>query len=118
MLETANKAQEKVFWPAMTKLLRTYMTFTMDSLNFSLPSLKKIVIFKNNNMCIPLNPSFDTLILSSWSNRSDELLHPENIEEDGLVPSIREQEEIEVEALDADLEVEEEDKEIQSNLRL
>ncbi len=86
LLETANKAQEEVFRPAMTKLLCTYMTFAMDSPDFSLASLKEIVIRKNNSMCVPLNPSFDTPILSSRSGRSDELLQPANIEEDELAP--------------------------------
>ncbi len=102
----------------MTKLLHTYMTFAIDSPDFSLVSLKKIVICKNNSMYVSLNPSFDTPIFSSRSGRSDELLQPANIEEDELASSIRKQEEIEVKAFDADLEVEEEDKEIQSNLRL
>ncbi len=64
-LETANKAQEEVFWPVITKLLHIYMTFAMDSLDFSLAALKEIVICKNNSMHVPLNPSFDTPIFFS-----------------------------------------------------
>ncbi len=89
-LETANKAQEEVFRPAMTKWLRTYMTFAMDSPDFSLVSLKEIVIRKNNSIRVPLNPSFDTPILSSRSGRSDEILQPANIEKDELALSTRE----------------------------
>ncbi len=102
----------------MTKLLHTYMTFAIDSPNFSLVSLKEIVIYMNNSMCVFLNPSFDTPIFSSRSGRSDELLQPANIEKDELMPSTRKQEKMEAKAFDTDLEVEEEDKEIQSNLRL
>ncbi len=118
LLETANKVQEEVFWPAMTKLLCTYMTFAMDSPDFSLTSLKEIVICKNNNMHVPLNSSFDIPIFSNRSDRSDKLFQPENIDEDELVPSTRKQEKIKAEVLDTNLEVEEKDKEIQSNLRL
>ncbi len=69
-------------------------------------------------MHVSFNPSFDTPIFFSWSDRSDKHLQPENIEENELAPFTREQEKIEVEALDAYLEIEEEDKEIQSNLKL
>ncbi len=117
-LKTANKAQEEVFRPAMTKLLRIYRTFVMDSPKFSLASLKEIVICKNNSMRVFLNPSFDTPIFSSRNGRLDELFQPANIEEDELAPSTREKEEMEAEALDANLEVAEEDREILSNLRL
>ncbi len=74
LLEIVNKAQEEVFWPAMTKLLRIYMTFAMDSPDFFQASLKETVICKNNSMCVLLNPSFDTPIFSSRSRRLDKLL--------------------------------------------
>ena len=47
----------------MPKFLYIYIIFAMDSPNFSLASLQEIVIYKNNNMCTTLNPSFDILIL-------------------------------------------------------
>lgn len=119
LLETANKAQEETFWPAMTKLLRTYMIFAMDSPDFFQAYLHEIVICKNNSMRIPLNPNFDSLILKfGRSARTDALLQPENIKEDHLAPSTREQEEMKVNVLNTDLGVEEKEKEIQSNLGL
>ena len=39
LVEMVAKAQEELFRLAMTKLLRTYMIFAMDSLNFSQVSL-------------------------------------------------------------------------------
>ncbi len=102
----------------MPKLLHKYMTFVINSPYFSLASLKEIIICKNNSMRVLLNPSFDRPIFSSWSNRSDELLQLENIEKDELGSFPHKQKEIEVEALDADIEIEQEDREIQSNLRL
>ena len=33
--EIVDKVQEETFWPTMMKLLRTYMTFVMDSPDFS-----------------------------------------------------------------------------------
>lgn len=74
LLETTNKMHEEVFELVITKLLHTYMTFTMDSLDFFLASLKEIIIHKNNSIHIFLNPSFDIPILPIWSNRLDKLL--------------------------------------------
>lgn len=72
-------------------------------------------------MRIPLNPSFDAPILSfksSWAIRVDGLFQPENIEEDQLALFIRKQKEIEADVLNVDLGVEEEEREIHSNLGL
>ena len=69
-------------------------------------------------MHVPLNRSFNTLILSSRSGRSDELFQPANIKKDELAPSICDKEEMEAEVLDTNLEIEEEDRKIQFNLRL
>ncbi len=74
LLVIANKAQEEVFRLAMTKLLRTYITFAMDSPNFFLTSLKEIVTCKNNSIYVSLNLSFDIPIFSSQSSKLDELL--------------------------------------------
>lgn len=85
------------------------MTFAMDCPNFSLASLQKIVIYKNNNMCVSLNLSFNAPILSlkpRWDARVNGLFQPENIEEDQLACSTHKQEEIEADALDANLEFE------------
>ena len=51
------------------------MTFIMDSPNFSLISLKEIIIYKNNSMCTALNLSFDIPILNvkDWSGKTFEL---------------------------------------------
>lgn len=103
----------------MTKLLRTYMIFVMDSPDFFQASLQEIVICKHNSMRIPLNPNFDSLILKfGRSARTDTLFQRENIKEDHLAPSTREQEEMKVNVLNTDLGVEEEEREIQSNLGL
>lgn len=97
------------------------MTFAIDSPDFSLASLQEVVICKNNNIHILLNSSFDTPILSLKSGRdtrADGLFQSENIEGDQLTPFTYNQEEIEADALDADLGIEEEEKEIHSNLKL
>lgn len=61
----------------------------------------------------PLNLNFDLPIFkSSRSSRIDTLLQLENIEEDYLTPSIRKQEKMKVDVLDADLGVEEKKREI------
>lgn len=69
-------------------------------------------------MHISLNLSFDIPIFFIQSGKSDELFQQENIEEDELILSTRKQEEIEAKILDIDLEVEKEEREIYSNLRL
>lgn len=103
----------------MTKLLRTYMTFIINSPDFFQASLQKIVIYKNNSMRVSLNPNFNLPILKSgWSAKTNALLQLENIKEDYLMPSTYKQEEMEVNVLDIDLGVEEEKREIQSNLKL
>lgn len=58
------------------------MMFAIDSSNFSLICLKKIIIYKNNSVCISLNPSFITPIFSSQSSRLDKIFKLENIEKD------------------------------------
>ena len=65
LLEIANKMPEEVFWPAMTKLLRTYITFAIDSTDFFLVFLKELVIPKNNSMHVFLNLRFDSPIFFS-----------------------------------------------------
>lgn len=86
--------QDEFFWLTVTKLLCTYITFAMDCLDFSLASLKKIVIHKNNSMRVPLNPSFNIPILTNQSGRSDKHLQPEEIKVDELAPSTCEQDKI------------------------
>lgn len=73
-LETANKAQEEVFQLILTKLLHTYMNFIMDNSDLFLMFLMGIVICKNNSIHVPLNPSFDILILSIRNYRLGEFL--------------------------------------------
>lgn len=94
------------------------MTFVIDSLNFSLLSLKKIVIYKNNSMYISINPRFDILIFPSWNSRLDKFLQLENKKEDELTSSTYQLDEIKVDMLDFDLRIEKEKKEIYSNLTL
>lgn len=94
------------------------MTFVIDSLNFSLLSLKKIVIYKNNSMHISINPSFDILIFPRWNSRLDKFLQLKNKKEDELTSSTYKLDEINVDMLDSDLRIEKEKKEIYSNLRL
>lgn len=86
--EMATKAQEKLFRPAMTNLLRTYMTFAMDSADFTKASIEKVVIRKNS-MRVPLNPTFEESILrSGWrKDRNVTILESDNIFEDQLAPS-------------------------------
>lgn len=86
LAETAVKAQEELFCPAITKLLQTHMTFAMDSPDFSQVSLQKIVIRKNNSMRIPLNPIFNSPILSSGRGKNDPLLQPDDIRDDRFAP--------------------------------
>lgn len=70
----AAKAQERFVHPAMTKLLRTRMTFAVDTSNFSKISLEKIIICKNNSMRIPPSTTFDAPILKSgWSKSGNNL---------------------------------------------
>lgn len=69
-------------------------------------------------MRVFLNPSFDTPIFASRSNRLDKRFQLKEIEVDKLVLSTHEQEKIEAEVLDADLRVEEEEKKIYSSLGL
>lgn len=92
------------------------MTFAMDYSNFFLLSLKKLVIYKNNNIHALLNSSFDTSIFFSQSGKLDRLFQLKNIEEDELALFTHKQEEIEVDTLNTNLEVEEEEQEIHSNL--
>lgn len=94
------------------------MTFIINSPDFFLASLKEIVICKNNSIRVFLNPSFNIPIFSSWSGRLNELFQLENIKEDKLAPPIHKQEEMEAKALDADLEIEEKDKETHFNFKL
>lgn len=65
--EIAKKAQKQIFWLAMIKLLYIYIIFAIDSPDFSLTSLQKIVICKNNSMRTSLNSSFNVSILSAKS---------------------------------------------------
>ncbi len=112
LAETAAKAQEELFRPTMTKLLRTYMTFAMDSPDFSQASLQEIVIRKDKSMHALLTTMFNAPILKSGrSNKANLLLQTENIKEDLLAPSTREQEEMEISALKVDIEIEESEKE-------
>ena len=90
LLKIADKVQEEIFQPALAKLLRTYIAFAINSLDFSLTSLQEIVIRKNNSICVSLNSSFNASILNlklGWGTRADGLLQSENIEEDQLMPS-------------------------------
>lgn len=118
-LDMATKAQEELFRPAMTRLLRTYMTFAMDSPDFSKTSLQEIVIRKNNTMRILLCPTFDAPILKSGRRETENnvLLQPHDIYEDELAPTTREQEEMERDALENDIEIEEEEADIQKDLQ-
>lgn len=104
----------------MTKLLRTYITFIIDSPNFSPTSLQKIVICKNNSMRIALNPNFNVPVFyaKAQSGRALGLFTTENIEEDELAPFTRKEEEMKVDALDANVKIEEEEREVHANLRL
>lgn len=72
-------------------------------------------------MHVLLNLTFNLSILSLKSGRSTRInafLQPENIEKNYLALFTHKQKKIKVDILDADLRVEEEEKEIQSNLRL
>lgn len=116
--ETATKAQKELFRPAMTKLLRTYMTFAMDSADFTKASIEEVVIRKNS-MRAPLNPTFEESILKSGrrKDRDVTILESDNIFEDQLAPSTRDQELMDMEALEEDLEIEEEERSIQDELQ-
>lgn len=92
------------------------MTFAMDSPDFSQASLQEIVIRKNNSMCIPLNPIFNSPILSSGRGKNDPLLQSDNIREDQFAPSNRKQEEMEMDALEMDQEIEESERKIWTSL--
>ncbi|MCJ1346864.1 hypothetical protein MMC31_005083 [Peltigera leucophlebia] len=116
MAKTAIKAQEELFRPAITKLLRTHMTFAMDSPDFSQAFLQEIVIRNNNNMRVPLNPVFNSPILSSGQGKNNLLFQPNDIIEDQFALSTRIQEEMEANALERDLEIEELEREIRTSL--
>ncbi len=95
------------------------MTFAMNSPDFSQALLQEIIIRKDKNMHASLTTMFNTPILKSgWSNKANLLLQADNIKEDLLAPSTREQEVMEASVLEADIEIEELEKEIQTNLEL
>lgn len=64
LLKIVKNVQKMIFWPIITKLLYIYMMFAIHSLNFLLIFLQKIVIYKNNNIYVFLNPSFNISIFS------------------------------------------------------
>lgn len=65
--------KEEIFQLAIIELLYIYMMFAINSPNFSLASLKKIIVCKNNSMYVSLNPSFNIPIFFDQSDRLDEL---------------------------------------------
>lgn len=67
-----------------------------------------------------LNPNFNISILSTkaQSGRTLGILMAENIERDELMSSIRKQEEMKINVLDADMGIKEEEREVYTNLRL
>ncbi len=70
-------------------------------------------------MRTPLTKMFNIPILKpGWSNKANLLLQAENIQEDLLAPSTRKQEEIEASTLEADIEIEESEREIWTDLEL
>ncbi len=76
LAEIVAKAQEEPFCPAMTKLLRTYMTFAIDRPDFFQALLPKIVICKDKSMCAPLTRMFNAPILKSdQGNKANLLLY-------------------------------------------
>lgn len=116
MAEIAVKAQEELFRLAITKLLRTHMTFAMDSPDFSQASLQKIVICKNSSMRILFNPIFNFPILSFGQGKNNQLLQSDNIKEDQFAPLTHKQEETETDTLEIDQEMEESERKIWTSL--
>lgn len=95
------------------------MTFAIDSGNFFQVSLQKILIRKDKSMYAPFTIIFNTSILkSSHGNKANLLFQTDNIKEDLLAPSIRKQEKIEASVLEADLKIEESEREIWTDLKL
>ncbi|MCJ1344946.1 hypothetical protein MMC31_003151 [Peltigera leucophlebia] len=94
MAETEVKAQKELFRPAITKLLRTHITFAIDSPDFSQAPYKRFFGQGKNNL----------------------LLQPDDIIEDQFALSTRIQEEMEANALEGDLEIEESEREIWTSL--
>lgn len=74
LTETVVKTQEELFCSAMMKLLRTYITFEMNSLDFFQVLLQQIVICKDKNICVRLIIRFNTSILKSGQGRKVNLL--------------------------------------------
>lgn len=120
LLEIVEKAQKEISQPIITKLLHTYMTFAIDSPDFSLSSLLKIAIYKNNSMRIALNSNFDASIFNAkgWSGRALGIFTTKNIEEDELALFIHKQKKIETDILDTNMGVKKEKKEVYANLEL
>ncbi len=95
------------------------MTFVINSLNFCPALLQEIVIQKDKSMHIFLTTMFNVPIFKfGRSNKTNRLLQAENIKKDFLAPLTRKQEEMEVSALEADIEIEELKKEIRTDLEL
>lgn len=67
-------------------------------------------------MRVPLNPVFNSPILSSGRGKNNLLLQPDDIEEDQFAPLTRVQEEMEANALEADLKIKELEREIRTSL--
>lgn len=104
----------------MMKLFYTYMTFAIDSPDFSLTSLQEIVICKNNSIHTFLNSSFNTSILSTknQNNKAFGIFIAKNIEKNKLMPFIHKQKKIEIDVPGVNMGIKEKKKEVHVNLRL